>query len=416
MNLNHAAVYTEFLNHFLTIIQDEQQKNAATLFSGFLRATSLMDVVSSLNADLTFIPLSAVMKAGLVDNNFHFMVVDSNNQEMTRRVKSVGFFFDHARVQGAIQELGVNRDQFNPIQQLVLVTACQEAKNRVLSGDFKRFAGNVANIEDDDVKAQVLQIIQLLDSMAFGNIKQSILFIHGTIQLSPEAIAIIENRRDESLEMARNNFGTDIPEDQLGKVLCSGSLMLPPNTLIDIYNELIPNLAINLAILSQDQIKKREAKLQLLKLHCVILSLTLHDRWHVKVQWLHQGQHVVVGEHSITLPHSISSILKVIEETVAQKHNANYLVALKEIQEIARNHGHDWFVWSRNMLPLFKSSPAVGEFLDKVLQIDLKVFVTARDALANESAAISEHDMAQTLRFFASSETAESKQSESPSP
>lgn len=402
MNLNHPAIYTEFLNHFLTIIQDEEQKNTATLFSGFLRATSLVETVSSLNADLTYIPLSSVMKAGLIDRNFQFMRPENADKETVRRIKSIGFFFDKDRVNGALNELGVDKTQYTQIQQLILITACQEAKNRVLSGDFNRFAGNVANIEDDDGKTQVVQIIQLLDSMAFGNIKQAITFTPGTTHLTPEAIAIIENRRDESLEMAKSNNGTDIPEDQLGKVLSPITAKLPSSLLIDIYDELIPCMVINLNVLSEAQLIKHEAKFQLLKLHCTILSLTLNDLWQVKLQWMRQGQQVIVGEHLITLPHSISSILKSIEDAVAQKHLADYVLTLHEIQEIAKNYGQDWFTWSRNKLPLFQSSPAVGEFLEKVLQITLGIADETPTILHSNAGAINEglNYFAQTLKIF----------------
>lgn len=366
MILKEALIYAEFLDHFLTIIQDKEEVDCATLGSGFLRSTKLSTIIGKISNDNSYIPLSALIKAGLVDERGS--IVLSPNP----RAERIGLFFDQDRTLGLLQQLGINPELLTEVQQLVLVTCFQEAANRMLNGSFRVFAQNGNNIEDPVQQETVLKILTRGGLIALGEVAAQIRFNPMDISLTPESLLLIKRKWIQSDKQAESTAGIDISDEYLQQPLLTEEAVLPLRDRIHILDELIPSLVIDASSLSVQEQMEHRAKLQLLSLHCTILSMTLNDRWQVKAQWLQPGAQVRVGEHLVTLPHSISTILGIIARTMAQKHRANYCSALVSIQQTAQLYQRDWYTWGRNQLPFISSSLAVTEILNSVLAIDLR--------------------------------------------
>lgn len=79
MILKPDLVYAEFLKHFLDVIQNEESRNTATLFSGCLRSSVVSSFTKPLGINSSYLPLSSLIKAGLVDE--HGMIVSDLKTE-----------------------------------------------------------------------------------------------------------------------------------------------------------------------------------------------------------------------------------------------------------------------------------------------------------------------------------------------
>jgi hypothetical protein len=371
MILKVEAICAEFLEHFLTIIQDEEAQNNATLASGFLRSSALVGAIDKISYRMSFIPLSAAMKAGLIDANDNFILDKDDDSEQSLRARRMGFSFDSDRVSAFLHQLGVKGSELNQKQQLVLTTSCQEAASRVINGSLRILTANPLNIINENHQQIVIDLITNLANMALGGIVGDIHFKLTDTHLLPDSFLHIKRHKELFLEMAKASQGIEILQTE--KFLADAS---PPRlslTLISsILDELIVALIVDPQHVTPEKKVEHEAKLHLLKLYCTILSLTLEDSWKVNAQLINLGQQVAVGEKSITLPHSISQILDVIAKTMQQKQGADYSGALRSIQEIAQKHQDDLFVWARNHISFLRSSSKVEELLKSVLSIKLE--------------------------------------------
>ncbi|MDI1352140.1 MAG: hypothetical protein PSV35_05125 [bacterium] len=379
MILNTDQYYADFLDTFLAVIQDKKAKNAATLASGFLRSTHIALTVEKLGHDNSYIPISAVIKAGLVDEQ-GFILPKTNP-----RAKRAGLFFDQVRTLAALNQLSIPKEQFSEIQQIFFVTCCQEAINRMLTSSLGVFVENAANITNPMQQATILTLLKQIAIIAFGKTANAIKFNPGSTSLSPESILLIKRQKMLLQKMADDNSGIAIPDEELIAVSNERERGLSSHYRITILDELIPCLAMDPLFLTETEQKEHQAKFNLLKLHCSILSMTINDSWQVKAQWLKAGHPFDMGDTTVILPYSISTILKVIDVTHAKKHLADYSSALAEIQTIARKNHHDWYRWVRNQLPLISSSPAVKELLDSVLGIDLEQPPITDNAISTKS-------------------------------
>lgn len=124
MILNINGIYAEFVDRFLTIIQDDAAQNQATLVSGFLRAKILNSTVDKgLSVDQSFVPLSAVLKSGLVNKEGNI-----SKLSLSEQARRILFSFDQERTLAQVVKIGLEPTHYTEAQQLILVTACQEAK------------------------------------------------------------------------------------------------------------------------------------------------------------------------------------------------------------------------------------------------------------------------------------------------
>jgi hypothetical protein len=365
MILNVDLVYAEFLEHFLKVIQEEHARNEATLVSGFLRSEVLSLAIEKVCTDQSYIPLSSVIKAGLVDKSGAFCTRDEPRAE---RVK---LYFDKVRTQGVLQQLGIDDSQFSEIQQLIFVTCCQEAVNRVITGPFRLFSENVDKLSKPSHQEQIIAVLKQMTLVTLGSLASALQFNPSDTSLSAESILVLKRKRVFFLNLAKENPGLDIPDEELTQYRAEPAVNLSAQERVKIYDELIPTLAIDPSVLNADEQLEHEAKLRLLKLHSIILAMTVNDEWQVKGQWLKQGSTVAMTEQTVKLPHSVSQILETISLVNEQKHRSSYRAALKRIQKIAKEYEQDWYTWGRNQLPLVCSSPAVKKFLNLVLSLDL---------------------------------------------
>ena len=366
MILNVDLIYAEFLEHFLAVVQDEEAINVSTLASGFLRSEVLSTTIEKLSNNHSYIPLSAVKKAGLVDQ--HGTILTSQENPRSARVK---LYVDKIRTLAVLKQLGVDHEKLTEVQQLVLVTCCQEAINRVITGPFRAFSQNVSQISNPLHQVKIIEVIQHMSIVTLGGIAAQLNFNANDTSLSPETILRIKRRRSQFIEMAESNPGIEIPIEIFVDEIPAVAMSVSFKDRIALFDDLVPSLAIDLQFFKPNELLEHQSKLRLLKLQSAILSMTLDDQWRVKDQLLKPGTKIQLGDQSITLPNSISKIMAIIAETNAQRHKASYLDALKKIRRVAQSYEQDWYTWGRNQLPYICSSPAVKELLNSVLAIDL---------------------------------------------
>lgn len=365
MILKEDLIYAAFLDKFISIIEDEEATNRATLVSGFLQSNQVSLALESISHDINYIPLSAVINSGLIDDEGHFIL---ENEALPS--SKIGFFVDSARTKGQLRALGLEQNEWTQVQQLVFVTCCQEAVNQVLEGVFKVFYENITHVSDAH-RDTILHILKFMPTFGFSPIISKLHFNTHALTLRSETITAITAQRELFLEAADEAPEISIPDEELLAEAAPKVTAVSTQERIDILDELIPCLALDERQLSEEQTLERSAKLSLLRLHSNILSMTLNDQWQINRQWLRPGQNLVLGAASIALPHSISNILDIITSTRAQKNNANYLNALREIRSIAKSYEQDWYTWGRNQLPYIAASPAVKVFLSSVLAINI---------------------------------------------
>ena len=206
MILNVDLIYAEFLEHFLAVVQDEEAINVSTLASGFLRSEVLSTTIEKLSNNHSYIPLSAVKKAGLVDQ--HGTILTSQENPRSARVK---LYVDKIRTLAVLKQLGVDHEKLTEVQQLVLVTCCQEAINRVITGPFRAFSQNVSQISNPLHQVKIIEVIQHMSIVTLGGIAAQLNFNANDTSLSPETILRIKRRRSQFIEMAESNPGIEIP-------------------------------------------------------------------------------------------------------------------------------------------------------------------------------------------------------------
>ncbi len=349
MKFNIDKICSEFLDHFLTIIQDPDAINAATFFSGFLRANVLETNIIKKMSDqsLSYIPLSAVIKAGLVNEDGSF---NGNNDARAQRVK---FFIDKERVQGALEALKAENKPFTEMQKLALVTSIQEASNRLSEGPLKFFAANLQCISNEEAMNSIAQQIKDISARSLTPIMDKIDLNPMEWSLTPESILCIKEQQARFIEAGITSSEIEVPDDELPEPPTELKSSIPASTQIQILDELLPILAQDDATLEESARLEHKAKLELIHLQTKILAVTARDAWDVRYQWMYPGSMVDVGSKKITLPSSISQILKVITDTFSQKNNESYLEALNTIRQIAVDYENDWYRWGRNSLTFF---------------------------------------------------------------
>ncbi len=362
MILKPDLIYVEFLEHFLAVIQDEHARNAASMLSGCLRSTPVSRTTKNLLCkDSSYLPLSALIQSGCIVDG----MVSSNAQ-----AKRLQLFFDETRVQGALRKLGMDYTKYNHIQQIILVTCCQEASNRTLTGGFQLFAENAATILDKPKQTRILEMLGNLHVRALSSIVSKLHF-DSDLNLTPEAILAIKEQKDKFIELANTNSFMEIPDAELMAISGEDSTTVPAHERIPILNELSLLLTIDTECLTPSELLEHQAHIHLLKFHCSLLAMTYKDLWQVKAQWIATGTELVLGETRITLPYSISRILELIKSNKSKTTPGKYLSSLHEIQEIARTYEADWYTWTRNQVSFLASAPAVKEFLAEVLAINM---------------------------------------------
>jgi len=354
MILKPSLVYAEFLEHFLAVIQDENTRNAASMLGGCLRSTPVSNITKNLLCkDSSYHPLSAVIASGCVTDG----MIASNAQ-----TKKLQLFFDDTRIQGALIRLGVDCARYTHIQQITLVTCCQEASNRVLTGDFQLFAENAATISNSSSQARVLDIVATLHVKALAGLMAKLQFT-SDFKLTEDSVLAIREQQKKFIEMAETNSMIDIPDTELMALCREIPTIVPEQERIQILNELTGLLAKDKELLNPSELLEHEAQLHLLKLHCTLLAITYKDLWQVKAQLISIGTELISGESRFVLPYSVSKIFDIIKSSKIKKTAGQHLLALQEIQGIARSYESDWYTWARNQVSFFASAPSVKEFL-----------------------------------------------------
>lgn len=364
MLLKLNAIYAEFIDNFLTIIQDEEEKNKATLVGGFLRARILS---SKIRIDNSAVSLSAVMKSGLVNQDGTF-----ESGEDGEKAKHAVFTFDKVRTQAQLDRVSVDYSKWTEIQQITMVAAIQEAMNRIVATSLKPYLANLQHIVDPGHQMLLRQLLQEMDVTALKQIAQHIHFNHGTLSLSPESLVLLNRKRHIFIALAASEEAVNIaddafiaPEDPIPALLSLSQQIL-------FLDELLPALVLDVSILSQEEEHEHETKLQLLLLYGKILAGTKENLWQVKAQWMRPGDSVSVGSNEVKLPASVSEIINIISAELSKKHKANYKDALTRVREVAQKYEQDWYTWFRNQLPYVSASAALKEFLKEVLKISVE--------------------------------------------
>lgn len=362
MKLNINTLYAEFLTHFLSIIQKEEERNAATLGSGFLRVTILATAMVNIAADNSYIPLSAAMKAGLVTVKGNFIPPD---HPLTI---SSGLSFDRQRTQGQLDLLQIDYQIWTETQQLVFVACYQEAMNRVLQAELFASADQFSGT----LQETVTTLMKECGFTALAPIVTHLSFISGANTLTTEAINKLKQQRAAWYEQAQCTKELEIPEEILiRKEALQQEYTVSLVDRITLLDELLPTLTQEIKALNYQAQLARASKLIVLKIYSTILSMTLRDCWQVKTQWLQPGTQVQIGQQAITLPHSISKIIEIIVSALAQKDQADYYAALKSIQQIAVDYKNSWYTWGRNTFtPHFASPKAVSALIDEIIKIN----------------------------------------------
>jgi hypothetical protein len=362
MILNPNLIYAEFLDNFLTIIQDEEEKNKAILVSGFLRAR-LTGV--TLGDGSSNVPLSSVSKSNLIDRQGNFATA-----ETSEAAERVIFFFDKKRTEAQLISIGVDCSLLSETQQLVFTTACQEAANRVIEGSLKVFIANLPNISNAVQQNLLLSFMQGMYITAFRALTPSIQFNSNSLDLTRESLLQINRERLQFLKLNTEESNVIFPDEELTGPIVPGPDMLSLSEQIKLHDELLPTVAIDPTLLYPEERLEHQAKLKLLQLYATILEMTKKDAWQVKAQWLRKGDAIQVGAQDIILPHSVSEIVHIMAGELSKKHKANYQDALMRVQSIAAAYNKDWYRWIRNMLPLVSASAELMNLLSETLQIE----------------------------------------------
>lgn len=363
MLLKLNAIYAEFIDNFLTIIQDEEEKNKATLVSGFLRARILS---SKIGIDNSAVSLSAVMKSGLVSQEGRF-----ESAENDEKAKHAVFTFDKARTQAQLVRVDFDCSQWTEMQQLTMVAVIQEAMNRIVATSLKPYLANLQHITDLEHQMLLRQLLQEMDVSALKQIAKQIHFNHGTLSLSPESLVLLNRKRHIFLTLAASEPALNIADDAFIAAENPVPALLSLSQQILFLDELLPALVLDASVLSQEEEQEQEIKLQLLLLYGKILAGTKENLWQVKAQWMRPGDSVSVGSNEVKLPASVSEIMNIISVELSKKHNANYKDALTRVRAVAQQYEQDWYTWIRNQLPYVAASAALKEFLKGVLNISV---------------------------------------------
>lgn len=385
MILKLNLIYAEFLGHLLTIIQNDEERNSASMFSGFLRSTRVSNEVKNLLCkDSAFLPLSAVIKSGCV--------VEGAIDLTSTKARKLALFCDQARIEGPLVSLGIDRTKYTQIQQLTLVTCIQEATNRVLDGSFRLFAKNVATITNVEHQRHIIDVMNKLAETVLAEIREKLCFEDSTLNLTNDAIRVIKELQQRYLDN-ENAHNMEIPGEEL--IVRLDDVIAPSIAeRIALLDELTILLATDKKSLDAPALIEYEAHLHLLKLHCTLLSMTNKNLWQADTQWLLPGILMSSDEEEIALPYSISRVLEIIKA----KTPGSYLASLRDIQEIARTYETDWYTWIRNKLPIFAAAPAVKEFLTEILAINLET--TAADEAVREEPDLLTSVISFGLSFF----------------
>lgn len=361
MILKPTLIYAEFLEHFLAVIQSEDSRNAATMLGGCLRSNSVSDYTKSLCKDNHYLPLSAVIKSGCVKNG---MIVSN---EATKRLE---LYYDEFRIIGALRRLGIESAQYNTIQHIILVACCQEASNRVLTGEFQLLAENTATISNKASQEAVLDIVGNLHVNALLSLMPKLSF-DSDFKLTETSIRELKAQQQQFIEAAEKKPAINIPDIELMALCGESSLIIPIEERIQILDELAVLLTNDKYHLRPGELLEHEAQLHLIKLHCALLDISYKNLWQVRAQFFAIGDEIIAGDTTILLPYSISKIFDIIKSNKTPKGPGQYRAALHEIQDIARNYESDWYTWARNQISPLASSPAVKTFLSLSLSLDI---------------------------------------------
>ena len=282
------------------------------------------------------------------------------------RAQQVGFSIDKPRIQGALNELHAQERPFTEIQKLVFIASIQEACNRLRESSLKFFVANLGSISDLDTLTTINNQIKNIQATALASIAEQINFNPMDLSLTPESVLYVKRERARFKEASKINPGIEVSDEELPEPPIQHKSSISFSTQIQLLDELIPALALDSNILEESERSEHLAKLELLKLQSHILSMTMQDAWTVKYQWMYPGNIIDVGPKNVALPSSISQILKIISDALAQKHRASYLDAQHQIQQVALDYKADWYRWLRN-LTTFSASAAQLNILDSVL-------------------------------------------------
>ena len=363
MILKPDLIYAEFLKHFVNVLQDEKMRDAASMASGCLRSPLIPSLMGDLlsKKERSYLPLSAVFESGCIVDG---MIT------ATPPVSQLKLFFDEVRVQALLNSLDIDHKKYTHVQQILLTVSCQEAVNRVLNGDFKLFAENIANISDFSSQKRILELVS---SMNVHALKDLISELHFTddFKLTETSTAAIKRQQEKFLALAEVNPSINVPEAEIYPLATPITNHIPVQDRIQILNELTLLLAKDKSTFSASELLEYEAHIHLLKIHSNLLAITYNDLWQVKVQLVSVGQEIVSEEVTIVLPYSISQIFDLIKGTKLTDTTGKYLTALKEIQSVATRYESDWYTWTRNHISFLASAPAVKNFLSTVSAIDM---------------------------------------------
>ncbi len=195
--INQSAILAALLKEFLAVITDPTQINRATLETGFLKASILTKVVAPIAPNSTYVPLSALIEAGLINDEGNFIVAST-----------VAIEFDKNRTQAEISAMGLTYASLNQSQQLVLAAAYRAAATKI--GETY-LAVDLSSV--DELAATLIKTLNKeLGALAFGGISKKIQFNSQTTHLTEAAITAIKEAQQQFEQRSTVNLLLSIPK------------------------------------------------------------------------------------------------------------------------------------------------------------------------------------------------------------
>ena len=316
-----------FLEKFLEIIQNPQQVNTAIFYGGALRANRLNQHIPNPSDTATYLPLTSIQLAGLVDERTGHFIEDGAMAE------KLGFSFDASRVSESASSVGLNPSNSTDKQRLIFAACFQEACNQIneQDADLPKLRANIMNLmESMGIQrfSEINAIVQTFASAAFTSLGDLPLVFEG-YQLSAASIDRIQ-QQIETLKMVEAD-GIEIDNTLLTDSPVLSAVRRDVDRRIFELDRLIACLAIDSGALDSGALREHLAKLFLLRYQYCVLYQTERKGWTPKF-------HRDIPD---AVPAGIARHLACIEQ--ASSNEMSYVEALTELKAVSQAYLDSWF-------------------------------------------------------------------------
>ncbi len=331
MKLSPYLLYIQFLEKFLSIIQDPEQVNMAIFYGGALRSQNLNQHIPNLSHTATYLPLSSTQLAGLIHEK------TGNFMQRSALVDKLHFSFDACRVNEAAKHAGLSPLYNNDTQRLIFVACFQEACNQTNEQDtnLPKLRANIINLMEPLGHEQFSKINHLMQNFALEALALSkahpITFENK--RLSQKSIRDIQQAIDHlklSAHIVNETNSFEIDDTLLTEEPVTFNTRKETAQRIADLDQLIACLSIDSHDLHPDALREHQAKLFLLRYQYCILHQTERKGWTPNFQ---------KNKHD-TIPTDILKHLDYIER--AHNNEITYTQALCESRTISRAYLDSW--------------------------------------------------------------------------